>query len=135
MSSGGRSPERSRTCWARSADEYGAVAFPARNFIPREGAGPILAANGRARGAPRAISSAIRSNRRLPIEDARISRWTTGINWVAAPGLRTAPPISLIEILHYPIRSYEQFERKVVNHGEGYEALESRPPDVGSWTS
>jgi len=43
-----------------------------------------------------------------------------------APGLRTAPPIGLLELLHVPMRGYAQFERKVRNKGEAYE----RSPEV-----
>ena len=45
--------------------------------------------------------------------------------------LEPAPALALIEVLHFPIRTYEQFERKVVRAGLGYLALADRPPDVG----
>ena len=111
-------------------ETYGAVAVPARNFVPREGSDAfwrrMVIREARSRnlvGDPLEPKAAHRGRPDIEVDH--------GNHWVAAPGLRMAPPLSLIEILHYPIRSYAQFERKVVNHGEGYEALEERPPDVG----
>jgi hypothetical protein len=58
---------------------------------------------------------------------------------VVAPGnhsisgaeLSPAPAGELLEIFHFPMRSYEQFERKVIQTGTGYEKLEHRSPEVG----
>jgi hypothetical protein len=36
-----------------------------------------------------------------------------------------------VEVLHFPIRSFEQFERKVLNTGIGYELLRDRAPGIG----
>src|SRR5436190_16861746 len=111
-------------------EAYGAVTVPARNFIPREGPEAFW---------QRMVVREVRSRNLVgdPLEPKAAHRGLPDIevdhgnHWVAAPGLRTAPALSLIEILHFPVRSYEQFERKVVNHGEGYQALEARPPGVG----
>jgi hypothetical protein len=54
-----------------------------------------------------------------------------GNHWISGPDLRPAPAAELLEIFHYPMRSYEQFERKVVQVGIGYEKLEYRSPEVG----
>jgi len=49
---------------------------------------------------------------------------------VAGPGLETAPGWRPVEILHYPLRSYRQFEAKVRNGGR---ALERHPdPDFNA---
>ncbi len=53
-----------------------------------------------------------------------------GNHSVAAAGLGPALDDGRIEILHFPMRTYEQFERKIVNGGSAYEALGS-PPVVG----
>jgi hypothetical protein len=37
----------------------------------------------------------------------------------------------MLEIFHFPMRSYEQFERKVLHTGLGYELLSDRSPGVG----
>jgi hypothetical protein len=58
---------------------------------------------------------------------------------VVAPGnhsispsdLPAVPPCGLLEIFHFPMRSYEQFERKVVQIGVGYEHVADRSPGVG----
>ena len=58
---------------------------------------------------------------------------------VVAPGnhsvqgaeLAAVPAGEVLEVLHFPMRSYEQFERKVVQTGEGYEQVSDRPPMVG----
>jgi archaellum component FlaC len=58
---------------------------------------------------------------------------------VIAPGnhsirgvdLLTVPAGEVLEIFHFPMRSYEQFERKVVQIGHGYEQLPDRAPWVG----
>lgn len=58
---------------------------------------------------------------------------------VVAPGnhgltpsdLPLLPLDGLLEIFHFPMRSYEQFERKVVQIGVGYELLSDRSPGIG----
>ena len=47
------------------------------------------------------------------------------------PVMEVAPDIGAVEVLHYPIRSFDQFERKVLTTGIGYELLEGREPGVG----
>jgi hypothetical protein len=109
---------------------YGALPVPSRNFVPREGAEPFW---------QRMVLREVRSHNLIgnPLEPKAAHRGRPDIevdhgnHWVAAAGLRTAPPLPLIEILHYPIRSYEQFERKLVAHGLGYEALKDRAADIG----
>jgi hypothetical protein len=58
---------------------------------------------------------------------------------VVAPGnhsirgaeLLPVPAEEVLEIFHFPMRGYEQFERKVVQIGHGYEQLSDRSPLVG----
>jgi glycosyltransferase involved in cell wall biosynthesis len=50
---------------------------------------------------------------------------------LVAPVLDAAPDIGALEVFHFPLRTFEQFERKVVKTGVGYEHLRDRPPDVG----
>jgi Glycosyl transferase family 2 len=58
---------------------------------------------------------------------------------VVAPGnhsirggeLPAVPAVDMLEIFHFPMRSYEQFERKVVQIGLGYEQLPDRSPLTG----
>jgi Glycosyl transferase family 2 len=58
---------------------------------------------------------------------------------VVAPGnhsisdapLSPMPDSSLLEVFHFPIRTFPQFERKVLATGVGYESLPFRSPEVG----
>jgi hypothetical protein len=58
---------------------------------------------------------------------------------VVAPGnhslrgadLESVPAGEVLEIFHFPMRSYAQFERKVLQIGHGYEQLHDRSPMVG----
>ncbi len=58
---------------------------------------------------------------------------------VVAPGnhsisgaeLRPIPAEELLEVFHFPMRNPEQFERKVIQTGIGYEKLSERSPEVG----
>jgi hypothetical protein len=52
-------------------------------------------------------------------------------NHSISPGLAAVPASGLLEIFHFPMRSYEQFERKVAQIGLGYECLLDRSPGVG----
>jgi hypothetical protein len=54
-----------------------------------------------------------------------------GNHFLESPRLDPAPDIGALEVLHFPIRTFEQFERKVVATGVGYERLVPRPADVG----
>ena len=47
------------------------------------------------------------------------------------PFLHSVPLPELIEIFHFPMRDIEQFERKVVQTGIGYELLADRAPGTG----
>jgi hypothetical protein len=47
------------------------------------------------------------------------------------PVMDPAPDIGVVEVLHFPNRSFEQFERKVLNVGIGYELLPDRAPGIG----
>jgi hypothetical protein len=54
-----------------------------------------------------------------------------GNHSLVRPVLDRAPDAGLVEVLHFPIRSFEQFERKVLNTGIGYELLQDRAPGIG----
>jgi hypothetical protein len=55
-----------------------------------------------------------------------------GNHSLSPPGLPCVPSCGLLEILHFPMRSYEQFEHKVLQTGMGYEQVEDRSPGVGA---
>jgi glycosyl transferase family 2 len=109
---------------------FGRLAVPRRDFIPRPGDEPFherMVVREREshnrRGDPLEPKAAHRG-----VPDVEIDH---GNHTATAPGLGALLPVPVLEILHFPVRSYNQFERKVVRSGLGYEALESRPPDVG----
>ena len=112
-------------------EEFGAIVAQRFNFVPPAGAsGPLLermivreAVSKNGRGGPLEPKVA---HRAMPeIEMA------PGNHSIEAPELAVAPDIGLLEVLHFPMRSFDQFERKVLNVGIGYERLETRGPEVG----
>lgn len=54
-----------------------------------------------------------------------------GNHRISGAALRPIPDLGLLEIFHYPMRGYDQFEHKVVQIGIGYEKLDRRSPEVG----
>jgi hypothetical protein len=54
-----------------------------------------------------------------------------GNHWLTPSDLPAVPLEGLLEIFHFPMRSYEQFERKVLQIGVGYELVDDRSAGVG----
>ena len=113
-------------------DEFGALEVSRFNFLPRvDVEGPFIE-----RMTVRETAS--KNGRGDPLEPKVIHRaapdieMAPGNHAIAAPQVAVAPDLGLLEVMHFPVRTFEQFERKVVNVGTGYERLESRQPDVGS---
>jgi hypothetical protein len=50
---------------------------------------------------------------------------------ILGPPLVKAPLLPLVEVLHFPARTYEQFARKTLNTGRGYELLPGRGSGTG----
>ena len=120
-----------RDVFASIPSGYGQIEVQRRNFLPRpDGNGPF-----HSRLLYRDTRSLSPSG--LPLEPKVAHR--AHPNVVVAPGnhsisgaeLSPAPASELLEIFHFPMRSYEQFERKVIQTGIGYEKLEHRSPGVG----
>ncbi len=112
-------------------EEIDALVASRSNFLPRpEGPEPFLE-----RMVVREAAS--RNGRGEPLEPKVVHRATAEIEMapgnhsIHAPHLTVAPAVGLLEVLHFPMRTFEQFERKVLNVGIGYERLEPREPDVG----
>ena len=109
---------------------YGQLAVPRHNFIARAGAGPFW---------ERMVIREARSQNLVgrELEPNAIHRGhpevvvELGNHWVRAPGLAPAPALPLIEVFHFPIRTWEQFEHKVAREGRGLLALRDRDPEVG----
>jgi hypothetical protein len=118
--------------FAAIPEEYGQLEVRRVNFLP---------ASDR-RGGPFYADMIYRERASLnlqgtPLETKRAHRPHPKV--VMAPGnhalsgaqLRPSPVTDMLEIFHFPMRDYEQFERKVVQIGTGYEMLPDRSPGVG----
>lgn len=113
-------------------DEYGQIEVTRRfNFLPsRDTAGPFYS---------RLIHREVRSFGLggAPLEPKTAHRphpevtVAPGNHWISGGDLRPSPIADMLQIFHFPMRSYQQFERKVVQIGNGYESLDFRSPGVG----
>ncbi len=110
---------------------YGQIEVQRRNFLPRpDCAGPFHsrllyrdAQSLNAKGDPLEPKVAHRAHPDVVV--------APGNHSISGAELSPAPAGELLEIFHFPMRSYEQFERKVIQTGTGYEKLEHRSPEVG----
>lgn len=133
--------------FASIPEPYAQIVVPRRNFLP-------LAATG-GPPAPGPVPSSAGAGRvpfyaRMEYREAE-SRNLIGAplepkvahrahpHAVLAPGNHTlrgvafepVPDLGLLEIFHFPMRSYPQFEKKVIQTGEGYIQITDRAPDLG----
>jgi hypothetical protein len=111
--------------------QFGQIKVKRRNFRPTPASeGPFYS-----RLVHREASSLNLSGFELELKVAH--RPCPGV--VVAPGnhslrgveLSSVPISEVLEIFHFPMRSYEQFEHKVVQIGHGYEQIPNLSPDVG----
>lgn len=111
--------------------QFGQIQVKRRNFRPEpDGEGPFYT-----RLVHRETSSFNLSGAALEIKVAH--RAVPGV--VVAPGnhsirgvdLAPLPIGEVLEIFHFPMRNYAQFEHKVVQTGHGYEQLSDRAPSTG----
>jgi hypothetical protein len=112
--------------------EYGQIEVQRRNFLPSpESAGPFYS-----RLIYRDAQSITPSGRPLQPKVAHRAHpdvvVAAGNHSISGAELRPVPGGELIEIFHFPMRSYDQFERKVIQTGVGYEKLEHRGFEEGS---
>jgi Glycosyl transferase family 2 len=109
---------------------YGQLAVPRHNFIPRPGDGAFWERMTiREAESHNLVGDELEPNgihRAHP--DVVVDH---GNHWLAGPDLPPAPRLPLIEVLHFPIRTWEQFEHKVTRAGPAYLALGERGPEVG----
>jgi len=120
-----------RDVFSSMPTQFGQIQVKRRNFRPEpDGEGPFYT-----RLVHREASSLNLSGVELEIKIAH--RAVPGV--VVAPGnhsirgvdLAPVPAGEVLEIFHFPMRSYEQFEHKVVQIGHGYEQLPDRAPTTG----
>ncbi|MCA1690384.1 MAG: glycosyltransferase family 2 protein [Actinobacteria bacterium] len=111
--------------------EYGQVEVSRCNFLPRPPNGQPWFRRMVYREATSLNPSA------LPLESKVAHRGdpdvvvAAGNHRLLTNGLRPMRMADLVEIFHMPMRTYEQFERKVVQIGEGYEQLADRDDGDG----
>ncbi|MEA2354370.1 MAG: hypothetical protein QOD61_499, partial [Solirubrobacteraceae bacterium] len=111
--------------------EYGQIEVRRCNFLPRPPDGQPFFRRMVYREATSLNPSA------LPLESKVAHRGdpevvvAAGNHRLLTNGLRPMPTTDLVEIFHMPMRTYEQFERKVVQIGEGYEQLVDRDDGDG----
>jgi hypothetical protein len=117
--------------FASMPEQFGQIEVQRRNFLPRpDGPGQFL---------DRLVYREAQSlnPRGLPLESKVAHRPGEGVkigpgnHFLLTEGLRMTPAGELIEILHFPMRDFEQFERKVLQTGLGYEQLGPDSPEVG----
>jgi Glycosyl transferase family 2 len=110
---------------------FGQIEVRRRNFRPpADGEGPFYsrlvhreASSFNLLGHPLEPKVAHRPHREVVV--------ATGNHSISGADLSAVPAGEVLEIFHFPMRSYEQFERRVVQAGHALEQLPDRPPLVG----
>ena len=113
-------------------DRYGQVIAPRHDFLPPR--------SGAAEPFPQRLTVRKRASTNLKgdaLEPKVAHRGHPGV--VVAPGnhsiseaqLVPVPDVPPLEVFHFPMRTFRQFERKVLTTGLGYEALPFRSNEVG----
>jgi hypothetical protein len=120
-----------RDVFASIPAEYGQIEVQRRDFFPcDDGTGPFYS-----RLIYRDTQSLNPSGRPLEPKVAHRAHpdvvMPHGNHSLSGADLRRAPASELLEIFHFPMRSYEQFERKVVQTGLGHEKVDPGAPEVG----
>jgi Glycosyl transferase family 2 len=120
-----------RDVFSSLPSQFGQIEVKRRNFRPRvDGDGPFYSCL-----VHREVGTLTPSGHALESKVAHRPHPQV----VVAPGnhsirggeLPAVPAVDMLEIFHFPMRSYEQFERKVVQIGLGYEHLPDRSPQTG----
>jgi len=120
-----------RDVFASIPDAYGQIEVQRRNFLP----GPDTSEPFYSHLVYRDALSLTPNDRPLQPKVAHRAHpdvvVAPGNHWISGAELRPVPAGELIEIFHFPMRTYEQFERKVIQTGVGYEKLEHRGLEEG----
>jgi hypothetical protein len=117
--------------FASIPDDFGQIAVQLRHFLPLEddsGEFYTRLLYRERQSLDLSESPALPKVAHRPREDVRVA---PGNHALFVDGLRMVPAGELIEILHFPMRNFEQFERKVVQTGLGYEQLGPDSLEVG----
>ncbi len=110
---------------------FGQIEVQRRNFLPRpESRDPFYS-----RLVYRETQSRNLAGRPLEPKVAHRARpdviVAPGNHSISGSELCPTPASEMLEIFHFPMRGYDQFERKVIQIGTGYERLEDRSLEVG----
>jgi hypothetical protein len=124
-----------RDAFAAIPREFGQVVAERFNFLP------LADADGDGRGEfwERLLYREVRSTNRVgrPLEPKVAHRphpdvvVAAGNHSLSGTELRPVALPGLFEVMHFPMRSFEQWEQKVVQTGSGYAIIADRGPEVG----
>jgi Glycosyl transferase family 2 len=120
-----------RDVFASVPDDFGQIAVQLRHFLPLEddsGEFYTRLLYRERQSLDLSESPTLPKIAHRPRKDVRVA---PGNHALFVDGLRMVPAGELIEILHFPMRNFEQFERKVLQTGLGYEKLGPDSPEVG----
>jgi hypothetical protein len=116
----------------RIPNDYDVVSAPRYNFVPRSAIGTVPWYESMV---CRETNSTNTRGRPLPpkvchrgIENIKIAQGNHHILWPRGLAVFPQPPI---EVLHFPLRSYAQFENKIVKGGSAYERNTDLRTSVG----
>src|ERR1039457_7166442 len=112
-------------------DEFGQIAVQLRHFLPLEDDSGEFYARllyRESQSLDLSEAPAMPKVAHRPRKDVRVA---PGNHALFVDGLRMVPAGELVEILHFPMRSFPQFERKVLQTGIGYEQLGPDSLEVG----
>jgi hypothetical protein len=119
-----------RDVFATIPSRYGYLRAPRHDFLPGPGNGEPF---------HQRMTVRYRHSRNLrgtALEPKVAQRPAAGVvepgnHDLTEPRMELAPDLGVLSVLHFAMRSYEQFERKVLRNGLGHEARADRPPLVG----
>jgi hypothetical protein len=120
-----------RDVFASVPDEFGQIAVQLRHFLPLEDDSGEFYARllyRESQSLDLSDAPAMPKVAHRPRKDVRVA---PGNHALFVDGLPMVPAGELIEILHFPMRNFPQFERKVLQTGIGYEQLGPDSLEVG----
>ena len=120
-----------RDVFASVPDELGQIAVQLRHFLPlKDDSGEFYARllYRESQSLDLSDAPAMPKVAHRPRKDVRVA---PGNHALFVDGLRMVPAGELIEILHFPMRNFPQFERKVLQTGIGYELLGPDSSEIG----
>jgi Glycosyl transferase family 2 len=118
--------------FAAIPEQYGQIEVPRNNFLPRPGAGDqefhqrLIVRERQSHNPIGKLLEPKVAHRGHP--DLVVA---PGNHAISGAELTPTPLRGLLEVLHFPMRTLPQFERKVLAIGIGYESLPFRSPGVG----